>query len=518
MKSNAFARHAAAAVAAALLAAASSGAAAQQPAGGVEMKPPAQKPVLPQDVAERRAAEALAAVRIGDHGALKSYIAANFAPGLPPEAEARTINMISGLRADSGGLSFVSAAPVAPDMIAVKVDNALTGWRDTVMVRVEPEAPHRIRGVGMYLPEPPAALKRSLSDAAVAEAAKQLASRLASADGFSGAYLLARGDKVLFAGAYGEANKDFGVPNTLDTRFNLGSMNKMFTAVAIAQLVEAGKLSFDDPVSKFLPDLLAPGAAEKIRIKHLLTHSGGLGSHFTEKFVSASRANFRSTADYLELIRGAEPAFEPGTRSEYSNAGFLVLGRIVEIASGRDYHDYVREKIYLPAGMTSTGEFELDKVNKKLAIGYERSFGEAGKSYRNNIFEHVIRGGPAGGGYSTAGDLHRFGTALLAGRLVSREMVKTLTTPKPELGSKDYGYGFAVSPDGRVVGHSGGFPGISSNLDILPATGQVMVILSNYGHSGMKLLPLRQLILGQEAPAAAANSAAAAAARPRPSS
>lgn len=477
-----------------------------------------QKDAVPQEIAEQRAKEVLAAIRIADTAALKRVIAASFAPGLPPEAQARNFNMLSGLRADSGGLTFVRADIVGPDLVAVKADNALTGWRDTVMLRLEPEAPHRIRNVGMYFPDPPAALKAPLSDAQIAEAAGQLASRLAGVDGFSGAYLLARGDTVLSAGAYGEANKDFGVPNRLDTRFNLGSMNKMFTAVAIAQLVEAGKLSFDDPVSKFIPDLLAPGAAEKIRIKHLLTHSGGLGSHFTDKFMNASRANFRTTADYLELIRGAEPAFEPGSKSQYSNSGFLVLGRIVEIASGQDYHDYVREKIYLPAGMTATGEFELDKVNTDLAVGYERSFGEDGKTYRNNIFEHVIRGGPAGGGYSTVGDLHRFAQALLAGRLVSQEMVKTLTTAKPELASEGYGYGFAVSPDGRVVGHSGGFPGISSNLDIHPGTGHVMVILSNYGMSGMKLLPIRELVLAQQADgkaAAAANAAAAGPARPR---
>ena len=482
------------------------------------MKAAEQKPAISKEVAERRAAEALAAIRIADAAELKRYIAANFAPGLPPPVQARNFDMLSGLRADSGGLTFVSAKIVGPDLVGVKADNALTGWRDTIMLRLEPEAPHRIRNVGMYFPDPPASLDGPLSDAAVAGAAKQLASRLASVDGFSGAYLLARGDKVLAAGAHGEANKDFAVPNQLDTRFNLGSMNKMFTAVAIAQLVEAGKLSFDDPVSKFLPDLLAPGAAEKIRIKHLLTHSGGLGSHFTEKFMDASRAKFRNTADYLELIRGAEPAFEPGTKNQYSNSGFLVLGRIVEIASGKDYHDYVREKIYVPAGMMSTGEFELDKVNRNLAIGYERSFGEGGKTYRNNIFEHVIRGGPAGGGYSTAGDLHRFALALLGGRLVSPAMVKTLTTPKPELQANEYGYGFAVSPDGRVVGHSGGFPGISSNLDIVPATGQVMVILSNYGMLGMKLLPVRELILAQEGPAAPAEAAAAAPGSPRPGS
>ena len=121
------------------------------------MKAPEQKPAISQEIAERRAAEALAAIRIADAAELKRFIGANFAPGLPPPAQARMVDMISGLRADSGGLTFVSAAAVGPDMIAVKADNALTGWRDTVMLRLEPEAPHRIKGVGKYIPEPPGA-------------------------------------------------------------------------------------------------------------------------------------------------------------------------------------------------------------------------------------------------------------------------------------------------------------------------------------------------------------------------
>ena len=126
--------------------------------------------------------------------------------------------------------------------------------------------------------------------------------------------------------AFGEANKDFGVPNALDTKFNLGSMNKMFTAVTIGQLVEQGKLSYDDPLSKFLPDFPSAEAAKKVRIKHLLTHTSGLGSYFNDEFDRSSRARYRTVDEMLTLAKGETLAFEPGTRWSYSNTGMLVLG------------------------------------------------------------------------------------------------------------------------------------------------------------------------------------------------
>jgi CubicO group peptidase (beta-lactamase class C family) len=294
--------------------------------------------------------------------------------------------------------------------------------------------------------------------------------------------LLAKDGKTLYAGAFGEANKDFGVPNKLDTKFNLGSMNKMFTSVAIAQLVEQGKLSYDDPLSKFLPDYPNADAAKKIRIKHLLTHTSGLGSYFNDEFERSSRARFRTVDDMMQLAKGDSLAFEPGSRWSYSNTGMLVLGKVIEVVTKQDYFDYVREHVSKPAGMVNTDAYELDRVNKNLAVGYQREFREDGtKTFRNNIFMHVMRGGPAGGGYSTVEDLVRFAEALKAGKLVSPATFELMTTPKPEVNSPEYGYGFGVGPATKIVGHSGGFPGISSNLDIFKGTGYVAVVMSNYG-------------------------------------
>ena len=139
--------------------------------------------------------------------------------------------------------------------------------------------------------------------------------RLAEADVFSGAVLLAKDGVPVYKAVYGTANKDYGVPNKIDTKFNLGSMNKMFTAVSIAQLVEKGKLSFDDPLSKFIPDFPDAESAKKIQIKHLLSHTAGLGTYFGKRYQDTSEAKLRTVDDMMAFAKQDEKLlFEPGTK------------------------------------------------------------------------------------------------------------------------------------------------------------------------------------------------------------
>lgn len=322
--------------------------------------------------------------------------------------------------------------------------------------------------------------------------------RLAQADSFSGAVLIAKDGRTLWSAAFGIADRNFNVPNRIDTKFNLGSMNKMFTAVAVAQLVERGVLSFDDPVSKWLPGVLKGDAGDKVRIKHLLTHTSGLGSYFTDEWDAASRARYRTVDDFMSIAKQETLQFDPGTRWSYSNTGMLVAGKIVEAATGQSYFDYVRAHIYTPAGMTNTDAYELDYVTPNLAVGYEREMTGAGPRYRNNIFMHVIKGGPAGGGYSTVEDLLKFDVALRSGKLVGKDFVRLLTTPKPDVGSPQYGYGFGIFDGGKIVGHSGGFPGISANLDMYLTSGYTTVVLSNYGRGSMPVVQKARALLKGE--------------------
>lgn len=148
--------------------------------------------------------------------------------------------------------------------------------------------------------------------------------------------------------------------NRTDTRFNLGSMTKMFTAVAIAQLAELGKLSFHDPISRHLPDYPNEAVASKVTIHHLLTHTSGMGDYQNEKFY-ARLDQLRTLSDLVPLFVNDPLAFESGAKWDYSNAGFVVLGLIIEKVSGQDYFTYVKQHVFKPAGMTSTDFYERDK-------------------------------------------------------------------------------------------------------------------------------------------------------------
>ena len=307
--------------------------------------------------------------------------------------------------------------------------------------------------------------------------------RMAAADAFSGTVLLARNGEVLFQGAYGLATKRFGVPNDIETKFNLGSMNKMFTAVSILQLVQAGKLSLEDSLGEYVgEDWLPREVTDPIQIRHLLTHTSGLGSYFNDEYMRSSRALFRELDDYKPLIADETLSFEPGTGWGYSNTGMFLLGVVIEKVTGQSYFDYVHEHVYEAAGMDDSDCFEMDRPIENLAIGYSRETRDDGLEWTNNVYKHVIRGGPAGGGFSNVGDLLAFGRALRAHRLLDAEHTEILWSAKPELGSPDYGFGFATSgaPGNRIVGHGGGFPGISANLDIYLDTGYTAAVMSNY--------------------------------------
>lgn len=302
-------------------------------------------------------------------------------------------------------------------------------------------------------------------------------------DQFSGTVMVSKGGETLFSGAYGLASKRFNAPNTLQTKLNLGSMNKMFTSVAVLQLMERGALRLDDKLSTYLDESwLAPEVSETIEIQHLLTHASGLGSYFTEEFFNTSKLAYRALDDYKPLIVGSVPEFEPGTGYRYSNTGMFLLGVVIEQASGQDYFSYMREHIYAPAGMVNSDCYDMDQPVPNLAIGYGRHE-ENETGWQNNLYIHVVKGGPAGGCFSTVEDLTRFAAALTGHEFLSAESTAALFTPKTEFHSNAYGYGFRVSGESgaRIVGHGGGFLGISANLDIFLDDGYVAAVLSNYG-------------------------------------
>ena len=458
----------------------------------------AQQPTAAASTAAEQTVREFARVmNTGDRAVLRGFVEQRFVVdgpnGVPVDER---LNRLSRLRGFFGDFSIRSVDATRATEVTALVQSGRTESWARLTVFFDNGTPPRILRVGLAPAPAPDAPTRRLTDAEVAEQLKAYVERMASRDVFSGTVLLAKAGKPLYRAAFGEANRDFGVRNTIDTKFNLGSMNKMFTAVAVMQLVEAGKLSLDDTLGKFLRSgAMRPDVLAKVRIKHLLTHTSGLGSYFTPEWDRQSRARYRSVDDWMGLVKDDTLQFEPGTRWSYSNTGMLVLGKVIEAASGRDYFDYVRERIAKPAGMINTDAYELDRVNRNLAVGYQQEQTPRGVEYRNNIFMHVIRGGPAGGGYSTVEDLTRFAEALKGGKLVSAESFRLLTTPKPELNSPRYGFGFGIEADGRIVGHGGGFPGINSQLDIHVGEDYTLAVMSNYGGGAQPIVEKARTLL-----------------------
>lgn len=438
-----------------------------------------------ESAAVRRAKEIAGVLSSGDRATARRYIQENFAEAMLKRPMEQHLGFFSRVHDQTRGLKLVKIQDEKPAEATYIVQSELTGLYEALWVSVEENAPHKVTGIGLRPPSGAPAIKAPANEAELASRLDAAVKKLAAADAFSGTVLIAKNGEAVYKAAFGEANKDFSVPNRIDTKFNLGSMNKMFTGVAIAQLVEKGKLRYDDPLSKFIPDFPNAEAAKKITIKHLLTHTSGLGGYFSPRFWDKSRANLRTVDDMMALVREDEKdvSFEPGSRWQYSNTGMLVLGKVIEVASGQSYFDYVRENIYKPAGMVNSDTYELDRINKNLAVGYQKRFTDEGVAWSNNIFSHVMRGGPQGGGYSTVEDLLRFDKALRSGKLVSSETFRLLTTPKPEVKSPRYGYGFFAVVDGGPTGHSGGFEGISSDLRMHLASGWTVIVMSNYGGS-----------------------------------
>ncbi len=297
---------------------------------------------------------------------------------------------------------------------------------------------------------------------------------------FSGAAIVAKNGTPVFAQAYGLADRAKNIRNTLDTRFRLGSMNKMFTAVAIMQLVQAGKIDLHKTLGAYVRDYPNKDIASKVTIAELLTHTGGTGDFFGPEF-DAHRLQLRTLDDYVALF-GKRGFVGPVGKYQYSNYGYILLGVVIEKVSGESYYDYVREHVYEPAGMTSTGSEPEDQTVGNRSIGYT---GDNGKLHPNTD-TLPYRGTSAGGGYSTVGDLLRFANALQGHKLLDAAHTELLVTGKVDMPSlpdnpRRYAYGFAdqIINGIRCFGHDGGAPGMNGDLDICPGPGYTIAVLAN---------------------------------------
>lgn len=301
--------------------------------------------------------------------------------------------------------------------------------------------------------------------------------------GYHGAVLLAGKEGILGQTAFGTADQETGRKNKLQTLFKTESTGKLFTATAVMQLVEQGKLDLQQTVAHYLP---ASGIknAGKMTLHHLLTHQSGLTAPWEKEGFE-----FREYEkdEWWELITTNTTAFEePGSGVYYSSSGYEVLAEIIETVSGKSFEEYCKDHLFAPAGMQNTF-YRMDTLElaKTGAKPYRWTGMESYYAYPLRVFH----AGGAGGWFSTVADFHAFGVALRDHRLVSRESLELMMQPHVPMGGGSYGYGIQMVTDkllpGKTVyGHNGGGMGYGADLLLEPESGTIMVgMLNMYGNS-----------------------------------
>jgi CubicO group peptidase (beta-lactamase class C family) len=440
----------------------------------------AQSPQLPDTPAANQAKGWLEVFNAGDPQKRREFLQKNY----PSRLE--RFDRETEMRRATGGFDVMKVAESTPTKIVLLIQERMGDQIAQFTVEVELAPPHAIKQFQFQvLPRAGEFAIPHLSESELVTSLRKRADELVAVDLFAGAVLVAKigkmDGKTVFAQAYGLADREKKTPNTLKTRFRLGSMNKMFTAVATLQLVQDGKLDLKAPFGNYLTDYKNKDLASKVTIEQMLMHTGGTGDIFGPEF-DKNRLELKTLQDYVKLYGNHGPEFEPGSQWKYSNYGFLLLGVIVEKVSGQSYYDYVRDHIFKPAGMIATASEPEDVVVTDRSVGYMRP---DGTRWQPNTDTLPYRGTSAGGGYSTVEDLLKFATALQTNKLLKPQYTEMLTTGKVETpGGGRYAYGFQeASINGvngtRCFGHGGGAPGMNGELKICPGPGYVVAVLAN---------------------------------------
>ena len=423
---------------------------------------------LPDTAAGKVLQARLQAFASGSAEQLAQY-RAQHEPGLDIEREL-------AFHRDTGGFDVLKVESSEPHAITAVIRARDSDSIGRIALTVEAASPEQVASLRLQpaTDVPAEFMPVRLDLASVLAGVQERAAAMAERQQFSGNLLIARGGNTLLARSWGLAEHEAGLANDSETRFRIASMFKMFTAVAVLQLVDAGKLDLDGALATYLPDYPNRDLATQVSIRHLLTHSGGTGDVFTPEYF-ARREQVREHQDYLDLFGQRAPEFTPGSATRYSNYGYVLLGAIIEQVSGRSYYDYLQAEVFAPAGMTASGALPEQQAPTQLAVGYTIQDGRL----QDNRDTLPWRGTAGGGGYSTTGDLLRFVQALQDGRLLSAERLAQATQAQNADGW--YGFGFLVGGEGRLrwFGHDGGADGMSASLRVYPELGYVLVGLAN---------------------------------------
>lgn len=451
-----------------------------------------QQYIIPDTPAGNRLTKLISVINSGNYTSIKSYIMENFTSGfIEISSVDNHTNALMNIHLTTHKLEFIKWTSSSSFRIIGIFRNQLMDYYINFGLEVETYPPYRI-ATTFWGPSEHVDCKSKLKDMSEAEIVitfGSLLDRLADENVFSGTVLIGKNDKIIFQKAYGYANRDTRIFNENKTRFNIGSVGKMFTAVAIAQLIEKGNISYDDYIGQYLgSDWINDEMGEKVKIKHLLTHTSGLGDYLENQQFKTIDESPASLEEYKPFLIDEYLQFEPGSKWSYSNTGFLLLGAIIENVTGLSYDQYMDLNIFKPSNMT--GVFDVDLQGEEFpspdfAIGYSREFSINGTIWNDNLdIIPITSKSPAGGGFLNAEDLFNFSVSLNQNKLINEETKKIIMSEKPMLNSPFYGYGFQVTVKNNeiIVGHGGSHEGIGAIMEMYLNRGYTFIVLSNYGH------------------------------------
>ncbi|MGH0424952.1 serine hydrolase domain-containing protein [Bacillus pretiosus] len=314
---------------------------------------------------------------------------------------------------------------------------------------------------------------------------------------FSGIILVKEEKGLVYEEAFGYANRNECINNTLQTRFGIASGCKIFTAIGICQLVEKGIITFQTKLKECLR-INFPNFNEDITIHHLLTHSSGIPDYFDESIMDNFEDLWEQTPMYLlknlknflPLFQSRNMMFAPGSKFHYNNAGFIILGLIIEEQTGFEFTEYIEKNIFNPIGMNDSGYFSLDSLPRHTALGYIKD--EINQNWRTNAYSIPIKGGSDGGAFITTPDMLKFWEALFNYEIISREYTNMLLTPHIQVNNnQSYGYGIWIETRENKIFkyHVMGYdPGVSFRSAVYPGLGITVVIPSNKGAGPEKIM------------------------------
>ena len=411
---------------------------------------------------------------------LVDYISNQYAPvfrdAFPAEAHK---GMIERTQMMFGKVKVVAISKSTQNEISILLKSELKDDWLNLMLQVEPDVPHRIITMGFRPGSSPADSEKDIDGMfSNLDELHQYLLEKTKENEFSGAVLIAKDGDPIFHKAYGYASKVLNIDNKFDTKFNLGSINKIFTSVAIAQLMEKGQLSIDDPLGKYL-NIFPQDIANEVTIRQLLNMTSGWGDYWTNEYYLANKDQLQTVSDYMKFIKDIPLDFEPGTNFQHCNIGYEVAGAIIEHISGMDYYDYIKKNIYDASGMTHSDSYYRDDPVENRAVGYTNmnhnyQKGEAFQS--DNINMLPTRGTPAGGGYSTVSDILKFDKALRSNKLLNSDYTKYL------IGRFKNSPGDLLTFPDKVFRIVGGAPGVFAFLGLDFQSSYSIIVLSNYDH------------------------------------